>query len=394
MDDLLDDAAIEFQDDDYYDVDSEDEANNEVVGDLGVSSGASSSQSQAFFDQDGHIDPLYGVNVSVNAAGLFHLQSKAPSAQTPSGRVPLGQKSLLTSEYYRPNFGLTMPSLDSSGHHAHRHDSFAYNGLLDHYRPECAANPLRNEHTARVFAHFVHSTGPSLSIFERNTITKLSGRSGLWTRTLPMLALQHQGLLQAMLALASLHISRLQGASATPSFKHYAYALKHVHHCVASARKRHLITTIAATLLLGYYEVMMADHLKWNSHLLGVKQLLGELDLRGMSNEYRRQRNWNNSGDDEFLRVLTGRHDDERSEREQHQQQQQTKRQQIIEQQQQQQVPKLFDMQSFEVLQDLFWWYCKQDVYQSVVSGNDFLYVRPFILPPIQLIVSSPCFIA
>ena len=27
----------------------------------------------------------------------------------------------------------------------------------------------------------------------------------------------------------------------------------------------------------------------------------------------------------------------------------------------------------FETLQDLFWWYCKQDMYQSVVSGNPLL---------------------
>ena len=87
-----------------------------------------------------------------------------------------------------------------------------------------------------------------------------------------MMALHHQGLLHAMLALASLHIARLQGASVTPSFKHYAYALKRIHHCVGHPQKRHLISTVAASLLLGYYEVITGDQVKWSSHLLGAKQ--------------------------------------------------------------------------------------------------------------------------
>ena len=44
-----------------------------------------------------------------------------------------------------------------------RYDAFLYDGLLSHYRPEYAASPLRNPKTARVFAHYIHvvsSTGP------------------------------------------------------------------------------------------------------------------------------------------------------------------------------------------------------------------------------------------
>lgn len=37
-----------------------------------------------------------------------------------------------------------------------RYDAFLYDGLLTHYRPEYAASPLRNLKTARVFAHYIH----------------------------------------------------------------------------------------------------------------------------------------------------------------------------------------------------------------------------------------------
>ena len=33
------------------------------------------------------------------------------------------------------------------------------------------------------------------------------------------------------------------------------------------------------------------------------------------------------------------------------------------------QIPKPLDLSKFEALKDLFWWYCKQDAYQSLVGG-------------------------
>lgn len=37
-----------------------------------------------------------------------------------------------------------------------RYDAFLYDGILSHYRPEFAASPLRNPKTLRVFAHYIH----------------------------------------------------------------------------------------------------------------------------------------------------------------------------------------------------------------------------------------------
>lgn len=41
-----------------------------------------------------------------------------------------------------------------------RYDAFIYEGVLTHYKAEQVANPLKNPKTARVFAHFIHVTGP------------------------------------------------------------------------------------------------------------------------------------------------------------------------------------------------------------------------------------------
>lgn len=180
------------------------------------------------------------------------------------------------------------------------HAGFGYSeGILDAYRPEMTANPLKNPATARVFAHFVHVTGPTLSSHSRRPPpskaptergdTPFSER-GLWTHVIPLAAIQDQGLLQAMLALSSLHIAKLTGASTTPSFKHYAYALKRVHHSVGRSARRNSVPVVGASLLLALYELWCAEHVKWSSHLAGAGQLLVETDFVHMQKQTRKLR--------------------------------------------------------------------------------------------------------
>lgn len=45
-----------------------------------------------------------------------------------------------------------------------RYDAFLYDGLLSQYRPEYAASPLRNPKTARVFAHYIHVVSQTRSL--------------------------------------------------------------------------------------------------------------------------------------------------------------------------------------------------------------------------------------
>lgn len=342
---LLHTAAVENQDDGYYDVDSDDS------------------------------DEEQDVDTSIS-------QDRSHKRQRMLGGVLDGKQ------------------ISIRGLHMRRYDTFIYEGVLETYRVEYVASPLKNPATARVFAHFISATGPSLSIFERAPIsssvlfnhgTVPVSQQGLWTYTLPMAALHHQGLLHAMLALASLHIARLQGASTTPSMQHYAWALRRIHAAVSNPKSRLKVTTIAASMLLGFYEVMTADHMKWNMHLAGAKQLFVETDFIKMTSECRRMKReralslqyesrfGKKKGRDRSEEIFSQANlldqipdIDER----------------VVSQMVGKEVrydsfghveastmnvPPTLDLSKFEILKDLYWWYCKQDVIQSIVSGNPLL---------------------
>lgn len=278
--------------------------------------------------------------------------------------------------------------------------------VLSTYHPVYTASPLMDPQTARVFCHFVTSTAPTLSLCERhpaNPSIMFSGapvpssQRSVWTYTLPMLALSHQGLLHAMLALASLHIAKLQQTSPTPSLKHYHFALRRVAKALGQPTKRQDVGTLAATLLLGFYEVTTAEHNKWNSHLAGARQLVIDIDFVGTGqrlkthkarmkmNRVAQQYHDGSSGYEHAYNALQP-HQDTTSEDE------------VIDENlvstimgwrtsynhygrvtesepgsanQKPLTPKEID--NFEIQCDLFWWYCKQDMYQSMVSGNRLL---------------------
>lgn len=280
--------------------------------------------------------------------------------------------------------------------------------ILASYRPTFGSSPLNNPKTARIFVHFLHSTAPSLSIFERHPTDSSvilgapvpTAQQGLWTYTLPLLAFEDQALLQAILAVSSLHISFLQRAPATASLKHYHYALKRIGAAVSLPMRRKKIGTLAAILLLGYYEVIAAEYTKWSSHMGGSAQLVREIDFAGMTRDLRAHRrkvcaerdqiaqsNWWLTGnyfsdswtleDDPFAekessidegligsimgRVVNydefGQVDDGKT-----------------------RAPKTHfsrkDIENFRIQCDLYWWYTKQDIIQTLISGNKLLSVN------------------
>lgn len=280
--------------------------------------------------------------------------------------------------------------------------------VLATYRPTYAASPLRDPQTALVFCHFITATAPTISASERHTINSASmfsglpvpkSHQGLWTYTMPMLALHHQGLLHAMLALASLHIAKLQKTSSTPSLKHYHFALRKVAKSLSNSTKRNDVATLAATLLLGFYEVTTAEHNKWNSHLAGAKQLIVQTDFVNTANRIRahkaqlamnQSQQFFNSSVNEYGQPYMQQHQyydfsestdglDEnlistfmgwRTSYNQYGQ--------IIEGNKEAIPPSTkpvtqSEIDTFEAQCDLFWWYAKQDMYQSIISGNRLL---------------------
>lgn len=285
--------------------------------------------------------------------------------------------------------------------------------ILATYRPSPVASPLMDPKTARIFCHFVTVTGPSMAIYERHpanpsvlftgTPVPISQR-GLWTYTLPMLALNHQPLMHAILALASLHIAKLQGTTIIASLKHYHMALRRVAKYVSIQDKRSEVSTLAATLLLGFWEVISAEHAKWNSHLLGARQLIVETDFAGMTKrikENKAERDRTRRGsvsigadgrpvfhpnkarrldsdayldlyqevDENLVSLFMGRsvRYDEYG--------------QVVEESPRREAPqpknqiRVRDVEDYEIRRDLFWWFARQDVYQSILSGGGLLWV-------------------
>lgn len=195
-----------------------------------------------------------------------------------------------------------------------------------------------------------------------------------------------------MLALSSLHIARLQGASITPSYKHYAYSLKRLGRSLGNPKKRLSICTLATALLLAFYEVWTAEHTKWSTHLVGAAQLLTELDFRSLTREARRLKAAQLAEEREYPRqnpeILIDQDQFNKHLREKDLKPDESLVSTIIGKQvsyddfgmiieengaRQDARTRLsgdFDMRSFETLQDLYWWYCRHDMWQSCVSGN------------------------
>ena len=200
-----------------------------------------------------------------------------------------------------------------------------------------------------------------------------------------------------MLALASLHIAKLQNGPITASLKHYAIGLRRVAKSLNSPTRRGQPATLAASMLLAFYECCCADHQKWSNHLLGAKQLVREIDFSGMTRyiktakaeqrkaerERKVQAQQQGAGGyfedrihyqtsvedvdenivgmlmgkklryDQFGRVMDDDAQDHGSSR----------------------TYSSRELEIYETQRDLFWWYCKQDVYQSILGGGRLLYV-------------------
>lgn len=195
-----------------------------------------------------------------------------------------------------------------------------------------------------------------------------------------------------MLALGSLHIEKLQGVPSTASYKHYALSLRRVARSVSLHSRRGHPATLAASMLLAFYECWSADHQKWSNHLFGAKQLVKEIDFAGLTSYIRNKKaqqqqeaaqryqhaaqhgleyefdglgletQRSDDVDENLIGVLMGRKvtydqygqiiDESRS--------QNTWSKEYTER----------DLVIYETQRDLFWWFCKQDTYQAILGGG------------------------
>ncbi|KAI1142202.1 hypothetical protein F5Y05DRAFT_402162 [Hypoxylon sp. FL0543] len=289
---------------------------------------------------------------------------------------------------------------DVFGTHTRTFSAFAPENLLATYEPSPANSPLNDKQIAAVFWHFVNVTGPSISLYERHPFdpsTIFQGqpipkaRQHIWTYTFPILSFTHPALLHAILAIASLQIAKLQSVPPTASLKHYHLALRRIARNVSRPNRRAQPSNLAATLVLAFYEVWNSDHDKWSRHLLGARLIIREIPYAEMTRQMMRiktrlrlqemQRSpihafgmfaaYEENGplhkdwdllDVPLLSVITGKDIsyDELGMVPEERSAYRTSGSKCTEK----------DMERYQQMSDLFWWYCKMDVYQSILGGT------------------------
>ncbi|OIW31765.1 hypothetical protein CONLIGDRAFT_660025 [Coniochaeta ligniaria NRRL 30616] len=285
------------------------------------------------------------------------------------------------------------------------------NNVLDTYTPSSTNSPLNDTQTASVFWYFVNVTGPSMSLYERHPFDPSplfqgqpvpKARRHIWTYTFPIISFNHPALLQAILALGSLQMAKLQGIPATASMKHYHLSLRRIAKNYQSPTRRTQPATLAATLLLGFYEVWNGDHGKWCKHMWGARAIIREIPLKEMTKailglkrrrqqrlrdlllqRQQQQRQPHFGGFDSFGVAMTAEHGNVEAdftdinpglisqitgkavtyedfglvydpEGPKKPTRRYTER----------------DIETYEHTSDLYWWYCKMDVYQSILGAT------------------------
>lgn len=205
------------------------------------------------------------------------------------------------------------------------------------------------------------------------------------------------------------------------SLKHYHLALRRIARNIGRPSKRTQPSNLAATLLLAYYEVWNSDHEKWSKHLLGARLIMKDIPFpemtRTMMDVKRRLRQKKEQSksqqqapvnrhdpfdpfdqgpqsvfgvynhleqpqpdpldcegplysdwdciDVPLLRVITGKilTYDELGMVPEEKSIYPRKTREVTEK----------DIDTYEQLSDLFWWYAKMDIYQSVLGGGKLL---------------------
>lgn len=202
------------------------------------------------------------------------------------------------------------------------------------------------------------------------------------------MAFNHPALMQAMLALASLQMAKLEGTPPTAAMKHYHLSLRRIAKNYQSPNRRTQPATLAAALLLGFYEVWNSDHDKWCKHIWGARAILRDIPLGKMTRDVlahtQRQREEARRShqcdegcfaahgdlgrdpravDTELISQLTGQKVDYGGGWGRVVGDSEPSRSRLTER----------DIETYEQLRDLYWWYCKMDVYQSFLGGTRLL---------------------
>lgn len=211
---------------------------------------------------------------------------------------------------------------------------------------------------------------------------------------IPTLALQHLGLFHAMLALASLQLAKLRDSPPTAALRHYHRAIRRIAKNVKSPARRTQPATLAATLLLGYFEVWSSDHTKWCNHLFGARILFREMSLADMTRSCfpaKRMKQRREAAGYQLGHISSFFHGTRRHPTTPHEELYALDYRLLNAitgldvspedygdgqgQLSDETYPSVTDkeIEKYDIICDLFWWYCKMDVYQSILGGTKLL---------------------
>lgn len=262
-------------------------------------------------------------------------------------------------------------------------------------------SPLLEERSQRIFRHYMTVTALCMATFERHEYLGSGPPRVVWTHGLPTMAFNCPALAHAILAVGAMHMFKLNIGNESIAIKHFMCALRRVGRALSNPKQRLEVTTLATVLLLGYYEVLSGDHSRWNLHLSGARKLVMEHDYAGMMRTIRRTRSqarfsiaqsWRQSLPytdqvSENVAINSAKLLDDND----------WKVDQVLiskftgfeidyDTQAQPQFPlnsvspelDSNSLASWRVLTELYWWYCRQDIFTSLLSGD------PLLLPYAQ----------
>lgn len=136
---------------------------------------------------------------------------------------------------------------------------------------------------------------------------------------------------------------------------------------------------------------MTAEHVKWSTHLVGGAHLLAELDFPALTQEARRLKAAQAAEESRFPYLNQGMLIDQRQFDQKLKESAMMPDESLVStivgkkvsyddfgrivgdadpRKERSSLPGPLDLRTFETLQDLYWWYARQDAFQSMVSGN------------------------
>ncbi|KAK5081549.1 hypothetical protein LTR05_007680 [Lithohypha guttulata] len=343
----------------------------------------------------------FGGNNSATNTDSQKSSSREGQAQKATAILP--QPSLATNSEpgpsHRPNF------IPTARHFQHAFDAYedpddpwdVEDDDYDNHDALIASTTCQNlildERMAYLLKHFVTILRPCISVHEKSVT--FDG-SSTFAEILPTRALSSRGLLHGILATSALHLAVLHRTSDVVPLKHFVIASRKMAQLISNPSSRHQLETLGLCLLLAFYEVLLGDHARWVLHLRGAAALMMEHDFAAFIRATRERRaqaralsaqpQSNRQGilledwfrmsdlpsalasdeewdvDDALIRKLTGLEIDYSC-----QLQNQAKTVATTEHLTQQEAL------DWRTKIDLFWWYAKMDIFQSILSGDRLL---------------------